>query len=104
VRPISADGSETAVDTVIWSTTCRPALQHLVALDVLEDDGRVAVDHYRSFQEPRLWLAGYDRWAGLGSATMVGALQTARDLTTSLYRSFGEALWLKERLLLGYIT
>ena len=82
------DGSETAVDTVIWCTGFRPALQHLAALDVLEDDGRVAVDHYRSVHEPRLWLAGYGDWTGPGSATLMGAARTARDLTALLLPSF----------------
>lgn len=35
------DGSETAVDAIIWCTGFRPALRHLAALEVLEDDGRV---------------------------------------------------------------
>lgn len=78
------DGSETAVDAFIWCTGFRPALQHLAALGVLEDDGRVAVDHHRSVLEPRLWLAGYGDWTAPGSATMMGAARTARDLTTLL--------------------
>ncbi|MFN3621001.1 ArsO family NAD(P)H-dependent flavin-containing monooxygenase, partial [Sphingorhabdus sp.] len=78
------DGSETAVDAVIWCTGFRPALQHLAWLDVLEDDGRVAVDHSRSVQEPRLWLAGYGDWTGPGSATLMGAARTARDLIALL--------------------
>ncbi|MBD3813508.1 MAG: NAD(P)/FAD-dependent oxidoreductase [Betaproteobacteria bacterium] len=81
-----SDGSETAVDAIIWCTGFRPALQHLHALGVLEEDGRVLVNEQRSIKEPRLWLAGYGDWTGPGSATLMGAARTARDLAAALAR------------------
>jgi hypothetical protein len=78
------DGSETAIDAVIWCTGFRPALQHLVPLGVLEDNGTVEVENHRASKEPRLWLAGYGDWTGAGSATLMGAARTARDLVTKL--------------------
>lgn len=78
------DGSETAVDTVIWCTGFRPALDHLRSLNVLEDDGRVLVKDQQAVKEPRLWLAGYGDWTGPGSATLMGAARTARDLARDL--------------------
>src|SRR3546814_4580826 len=53
-------------------------------LGVVEDDGRVLVDGQRSIKEPRLWLAGYGDWCGPGSATLMGAARTARDLAGML--------------------
>jgi len=79
------DGSEMAVDAIIWCTGFRPALDHLAALGVVEEDGRVLVDGQRSTKEPRLWLAGYGDWCGPGSATLMGAARTARELAAKLW-------------------
>lgn len=78
------DGSELAVDSIIWCTGFRPALEHLRALDVVEADGKVHVDDQQAVKEPRLWLAGYGDWTGPGSATLMGAARTARDLAARL--------------------
>src|SRR3989344_4680973 len=78
------DGSEMAVDAIIWCTGFRAALNHLAPLDVIEPDGRVEVDGQRSIKEPRLWLAGYGDWTGAGSATLMGAARTSRDLASQL--------------------
>lgn len=77
-------GDEMAVDAIIWCTGFRPALDHLRSLGVVEPDGAVEVDGQRSVKEPRLWLAGYGSWTGAGSATLMGAARTARDLVASL--------------------
>ena len=78
------DGTAMKVDAIIWCTGFRPALVHLANLGVVEQDGRVQVQGQRSAKEPRLWLAGYGDWTGPGSATLMGAARTARDLVTSL--------------------
>jgi putative flavoprotein involved in K+ transport len=78
------DGSEMAVDAVIWCTGFVPALDHLAPLNLVENDGRVRVDNQQAINEPRLWLAGYGDWTGAGSATLMGAARTARDLTRVL--------------------
>lgn len=78
------DGTEMAVDAIIWCTGFRPALQHLVTLGIIEDDGRVEVHNQRGIKEPRLWLAGYGDWTGAGSATLMGAARTSRDLAAQL--------------------
>lgn len=78
------DGSEMAVDAVIWCTGFWSALDHLDQLGVVESDGRVEVDKQHAIKEPRLWLAGYGDWTGAGSATLMGAARTARDLTAQL--------------------
>lgn len=78
------DGSAMAVDAIIWCTGFRPALEHLKGLGVIEPDGRVQVEGQQSIKEPRLWLAGYGDWTGPGSATLMGAARTARDLVAKL--------------------
>jgi len=78
------DGSEMAVDAIIWCTGFRAALNHLASLGVIEPDGGVQVDERRSITEPRLWLAGYGDWTGAGSATLMGAARTSRDLASQL--------------------
>ncbi len=78
------DGAEMSVDAIIWCTGFRPALDHLADLGVIEPDGRVLVRGQQSINEPRLWLAGYGDWTGAGSATLMGAARTARDLVADL--------------------
>jgi putative flavoprotein involved in K+ transport len=78
------DGTEMAVDAIIWCTGFRPALAHLKALGVVEEDGRVLVENQRSLKLPQLWLAGYGDWTGPGSATLMGAARTARGIAASL--------------------
>ncbi len=84
------DGSEMAVDAVIWCTGFRPALEHLRALGAVEADGHVLVEEQRSIKEPRLWLAGYGDWTGPGSATLMGAARTARDLAARLVAALAQ--------------
>lgn len=74
-----ADGSEEEIDTVIWCTGFRAALDHLRPLGVVEADGRVEVEAGRARREPRLWLHGYGDWTGPASATLIGAGRTARE-------------------------
>ena len=78
------DGTETAVDAVIWCTGFRPSLSHLRPLNIIETDGKVLVENQQSLKEPRLWLAGYGDWTGPGSATLMGAARTAREMVRRL--------------------
>ncbi|MBJ7439598.1 MAG: NAD(P)/FAD-dependent oxidoreductase [Sphingopyxis sp.] len=78
------DGSATAIDGVIWCTGFQPALDFLRPLDVVETNGQVLVERQRSVREPRLLLAGYGDWTGPGSATLMGAARTARDIASQL--------------------
>lgn len=78
------DGSETNVDAVIWCTGFSPALEHLRSLGVLEQNGKVDVEHNQSVKEPRLWLIGYGDWTGAASATLIGAGRTARETVSRI--------------------
>lgn len=79
-----ADGSETAVDAVIWCTGFKPALGHLASLGVVTEQGRVEVEGTRSVSEPRLWLVGYGEWTGSASATLIGVTRTARSTAAEI--------------------
>lgn len=79
-----ADGHESAVDTVIWCTGFRPALGHLAALGVLNEEGKVDVAETRSLKEPQLWLVGYGEWTGAASATLIGVTRTARSTVNQI--------------------
>ena len=79
-----ADGSESAVDVVIWCTGFKLALSHLEALDVINSEGRVEVEGTHSIQEPRLWLVGYGEWTGSASATLIGVTRTARSTVSEI--------------------
>jgi pyruvate/2-oxoglutarate dehydrogenase complex dihydrolipoamide dehydrogenase (E3) component len=85
-----ADGSESAVDVVIWCTGFRPALQHLDSLGVVDTEGRVEVDGTHSIQEPRLWLVGYGEWTGSASATLIGVTRTARSTVNEIATYLGD--------------
>jgi len=78
------DGSEEAIDAVIWCTGFRPALSHLQPLDVVEQDGRVLVDGTRATKCPNLWLLGYGDWTGAASATLIGVTRTARSTVAEI--------------------
>lgn len=84
------DHTEMNVDAIIWCTGYRPALDHLNRNGVVESDGRVAVDNQQAVKEPRLWLAGYGDWTGAGSATLMGAARTARDLASQLLETLSQ--------------
>ncbi|HSM06932.1 MAG TPA: ArsO family NAD(P)H-dependent flavin-containing monooxygenase [Longimicrobiales bacterium] len=71
-------GPEERFDAVVLATGFRPALEHLEALGVVDDRGRVAMEGTRCAVEPRLWLVGYGAWTGFASATLIGVGRSAR--------------------------
>jgi cation diffusion facilitator CzcD-associated flavoprotein CzcO len=79
-----ADGRETVVDSVIWCTGFRPALDHLMPLGIVEADRQIAVSGTRALREPRLWLVGYGEWTGFASATILGVGRTARTTVADI--------------------
>lgn len=75
------DGTETAVDAVIWCTGFRPATGPLKPLGIFDAAGRTPTEGTRAIDLPGLWLVGYGDWTGSASATLIGVMRTAR--TTS---------------------
>nr|WP_256215780.1 NAD(P)-binding domain-containing protein [Nocardioides psychrotolerans] len=78
-----ADGTERALDAVIWCTGFRPALGHLRGLHGLpRTNGHPATlqDHrVVSSDDERLLFVGYGDWCGPASATLIGVGRAAKD-------------------------
>lgn len=73
------DGTHSQVDSIIWCTGFKSAIEHLRELNVIEPDDTVKVKGTRSLKESNLWLVGYGDWVGYASATLIGVARTARD-------------------------
>jgi len=74
-------GHSTDEDAIIWATGFVPALDHLGALGVLKENGRVDIaddSDTRAAAVPSLWLVGYGNWTGYASATLIGVGRSAR--------------------------
>lgn len=80
------DGSFKALDAVIWCTGFRPALDHLKSLQIVDEQGFVAMDetHLRCKAVPGLWLLGYGDWSGVASATLIGVTRNAREVVEQI--------------------
>lgn len=84
------------VDVVVWCTGYRPALTHLAFLEeqlislgtpLRDMRGHIRLDGLESVAARGLYFLGYGDWTGPGSATLVGAGRTARDLVRTLEHS-----------------
>lgn len=80
------DGSSKALDAVVWCTGFKPALDHLRALRIVNEEGFVAMDgtRFRSADVAGLWLLGYGDWAGVASATLIGVTRSAREVVQQI--------------------
>ncbi|MFI6318013.1 FAD-dependent oxidoreductase [Nonomuraea sp. NPDC050556] len=74
-----ADGRYEAVDTIVWATGFRSALDHLAPLHLREPGGGIKVDGTHVIKEPRLHLVGYGP-----SASTVGANRAGRAAAHSI--------------------
>ncbi|MCC3280066.1 NAD(P)/FAD-dependent oxidoreductase [Arthrobacter sp. zg-Y40] len=80
---VFADGSVEGVDSILWATGFRPALDHLAPLHLREPGGGVLMDGVLVVREPRLLLVGYGESSSTLGATRAGraaALAAARLL------------------------
>ncbi|MEQ8811115.1 MAG: ArsO family NAD(P)H-dependent flavin-containing monooxygenase [Imperialibacter sp.] len=72
------NGQELLVDSVIFCTGFRPALDHLKGLALNVSMGKVATVGTRSAEVRGLWLVGYGQWTGFASATLIGVGRSAK--------------------------
>ncbi|MFC0315177.1 flavin-containing monooxygenase [Gordonia phosphorivorans] len=79
-----ADGSFTALDTLLWATGYRADLAHLAPLGLRNELGGIAVDGTRVRDEPRVHLIGFGP-----SASTVGANRAGRRAARDLVRWLG---------------
>ncbi|MEQ8684297.1 MAG: ArsO family NAD(P)H-dependent flavin-containing monooxygenase [Imperialibacter sp.] len=73
------NGQELLVDSVIFCTGFRPALNHLKSLALNVSAGKVATADTRSAEVRGLWLVGYGQWTGFASATLIGVGRSAKS-------------------------
>jgi cation diffusion facilitator CzcD-associated flavoprotein CzcO len=78
-----ADGTPSAVDTVIWCTGFRPALDHLAGLG-FAGNAPPTVEGTRSSSIPGLWFVGYGEWTGMASATLIGVMRSAKETAIAI--------------------
>ncbi|WP_146362524.1 FAD-dependent oxidoreductase [Arthrobacter yangruifuii] len=84
---VFADGSEESVDTVLWATGFRAALDHLAPLRLREPGGGIRMDGVRVVREPRLLLVGYGESSSTLGATRAGraaALAALQQVATEV--------------------
>jgi len=86
------NGQEEVVDTVIFCTGYRPALDHLRPLNVIEPDGKVQTQDTRAEKMAGLWLVGYGSWTGFASATLIGVGRSAKNSVAEVENYFTNVL------------
>ena len=77
------DGTKESFDVVLWCTGFKANLNHLKALNVIENN-RIKTQYTRAIKEPNLWVVGYGSWTGFASATIYGVGKTARQTVNEL--------------------
>jgi putative flavoprotein involved in K+ transport len=77
------DGSFTRADAIIWATGFRPELRHLAPLRLRERSGGLTVASGASWQDPRIFLAGYGPQASTIGANRAGRI-IARQIMAQL--------------------
>ncbi|WP_417215971.1 FAD-dependent oxidoreductase [Arthrobacter sp.] len=79
-----SDGTTTELDSVLWATGFRAAVEHLAPLRLREPGGgiRMAADAVSVVREPRLFMVGYG-----ASASTLGATRAGRAAALAALRS-----------------
>ncbi|VXD17533.1 ArsO family NAD(P)H-dependent flavin-containing monooxygenase [Marinoscillum sp. 108] len=72
------DHRELPLDSVIFCTGFRPALQIFKNLPVTFRHDKIPTNGTRSRELPGLWMVGYGSWTGFASATVVGVGRSAK--------------------------
>lgn len=90
---VFGDGSTEQVDTVLWATGFRAALDHLAPLHLREPGGGIRMDGVRVVREPRLLMVGYGESSSTLGATRAGraAALAAVQLLTAREQAAGAA-------------
>lgn len=77
------DGSFTPAQAIIWATGFRPELRHIASLKLREKAGGLTVGSGVSWQDPRIFLAGYGPQASTIGANRAGRI-IARQIMAQL--------------------
>lgn len=73
-RVVWSDGTAARADAIIWATGFRPELRHLAPLKLREKAGGVTVGQGASWNDPRVFLAGYGPQASTIGASRAGRM------------------------------
>jgi cation diffusion facilitator CzcD-associated flavoprotein CzcO len=73
-RVVWDDGTSARADAIIWATGFRPELRHLAPLKLRERAGGVTVGQGASWNDPRVFLAGYGPQASTIGANRAGRM------------------------------
>lgn len=73
-RVVWDDGTSARADAIIWATGFRPELRHLAPLKLREKAGGVTVGQGASWNDPRVFLAGYGPQASTIGANRAGRM------------------------------
>lgn len=73
-RVVWNDGTSVRADAIIWATGFRPELRHLAPLKLREKAGGITVGQGASWQDPRIFLAGYGPQASTIGANRAGRM------------------------------
>ena len=79
-----ADGTLTAVDSILWATGFRPALAHLDPLRLRNELGGITVSDTQVASEPRVHLIGFGP-----SQSTVGANRAGRSAVSAIVKALG---------------
>jgi cation diffusion facilitator CzcD-associated flavoprotein CzcO len=82
-RVVWDDGTSARADAIIWATGFRPELRHLAPLKLREKAGGVTVGQGASWNDPRVFLAGYGPQASTIGANRAGRM-IARQIMAML--------------------
>lgn len=82
-RVVWSDGTSARADAIIWATGFRPELRHLAPLKLREKAGGVTVGQGASWNDPRVFLAGYGPQASTIGANRAGRM-IARQIMAML--------------------
>lgn len=82
-RVVWDDGTSARADAIIWATGFRPELRHLAPLKLREKTGGVTVGQGASWNDPRVFLAGYGPQASTIGANRAGRM-IARQIMAML--------------------
>jgi cation diffusion facilitator CzcD-associated flavoprotein CzcO len=73
-RVVWGDGTTARADAIIWATGFRPELRHLAPLKLREKAGGITVGQGASWNDPRVFLAGYGPQASTIGANRAGRM------------------------------
>lgn len=82
-RVVWSDGGSAPADAIIWATGFRPELRHLSPLKLREKAGGVVIGQGASWNDPRIFLAGYGPQASTVGASRAGRM-IARQIMAML--------------------